>query len=81
MLSGHLSAGLMVLMELSGTAHAVANQPGAPVADTHFIGWSGPGLIAAAGAGHFKVSIGWTAGQPGSSVDIHAATGQGVIRP
>lgn len=80
-LAAHLSAGLRVGMVLIGTAHAVADQPGAPVADIHYIAWAGPALVAGAGAGYFQVRIGWTAGQPGSTVNIHAATGQGVIRP
>ena len=80
-LAAHLSAGLRVALGLIGTAHAVADQPGAPVADIHYIAWSAAALVAAEGAGYFKVSIGWTAGQVGSTVNIHAATGQGVIRP
>jgi len=80
-LACHLSAGLQTLMVLSGTSHAVRDQPGAPVADVHYMAWSAPGLVAGTGVGYFQVLIGWTAGQPGSTVDIHAATGQGVIRP
>jgi len=80
-LAVHLSAGFKVGLVLVGTAHAVADQPGAPVADIHYIAWSAAALVAAEGAGYFKVSIGWTAGQVGSTVNIHAATGQGVIRP
>ena len=80
-LAAHLSAGLKVGLVLAGTSHAVADQPGAAPADVHYIAWSGAGLVAGEGAGYFQVLVGWTGGAVGSTVNIHAATGQGVIRP